>query len=92
MVPLQPSLVLPTSLVPLQSSLLPPTCGFRVSGHQTRVLDESVLSFEIRIPSFVYNQNSRDQADEVKNPGQDFKANEAYLLTVRRRKAEDREG
>jgi len=84
--------VLPTTLVPLLSSLLPPTCGFRVSGHQTRVLAESVLRFEIRIPSFVYNPNSRDQADEVKNPGQDFKANKTHLLTVRGRKAEDREG
>jgi hypothetical protein len=56
------------------------------------VLDESVLRSEIRIPSFVYNQNSRDQADEVKNPGQDFKANKTHLLTVRRRKAEDGEG
>ncbi len=53
------------------------------------MLDESVLRFEIRIPSFVYNQNFRDQADEVKNPGQDFKANKTHVLTVRRRKAED---
>jgi hypothetical protein len=56
------------------------------------VLDGSVLRFEIWIPSFVYNQNSRDQDDEVKNPGQDFKANKTHLLAVRRRKAEDREG
>jgi hypothetical protein len=41
---------------------------------------------------YLHLSTTRDQADEVKNPGQDFKANKTHLLTVRRRKAEGREG